>query len=198
MQGDLWDMMNYIIVVMVILSFFCSIKNGSINELSESILSAGTDAVTLTLKLAGIIALWSGISEIATASGITQKLCKLLTPVLKLLFPNIKSKETKEAISMNITANILGLGNAATPLGLEAMRLMQKDNKSPLIATNDMARFVVINTAALHIVPTSAALLRQEYGSNAPMEILLPALITSACALLVGIIMTKLLKGVIK
>ena len=191
-------MMNYIIVVMVILSFFCSIKNGSINELSESILSAGTDAVTLTIKLAGIIALWSGISEIAAASGITQKLCKLLTPVLKLLFPNIKSKETKEAISMNITANILGLGNAATPLGLEAMRLMQKDNKSPLIATNDMARFVVINTAALHIVPTSVALLRQEYGSNAPMEILLPTLITSACALLVGIIMTKLLKGVIK
>ena len=96
---------------------------------------------------------------------------------------------------MNITANFLGLGNAATPLGLEAMNRLQVLNKTPDTATDEMVKFVVINTAAIHLVPTTVALLRKEYGSVSPTDTLVPALILSVIALSVGLIMTKILKG---
>ena len=99
---------------------------------------------------------------------------------------------------MNITANFLGLGNAATPLGLEAMKRLHETNPTQKKASDDMVRFVVINSAAIHLVPTTIALLRSEYGSSSPMEILLPALATSVTALTIGIIMTNLLKKVFK
>ena len=102
----------------------------------------------------------------------------------------------KKYISMNITANFLGLGNAATPLGLEAMKHLQRLNKSPDTATDDMIKFVVINTAAIHLVPTTVALLRKEYGSPSPMDTLFPALILSIIALSIGLITTKIFKGV--
>ena len=99
---------------------------------------------------------------------------------------------------MNITANFLGLGNAATPLGLEAMKRLQSINPTPEKATNEMARFVVINSAAIHLVPTTIALLRSEYGSTDPMEILVPALTTSIIALSSGILATNIFKKVFK
>ena len=99
---------------------------------------------------------------------------------------------------MNITANFLGLGNAATPLGLEAMNRLQTLNKTPDTATDDMIKFVVINTAAIHLVPTTIALLRKEYGSASPTDTLVPALILSVIALSVGLIMTRIFKGVKK
>ena len=108
------------------------------------------------------------------------------------------TKQAKEAIAMNITANFLGLGNAATPLGLEAMKRLQNINPTPEKATNEMVRFVVINSAAIHLVPTTIALLRSEYGSTAPMEILSPALTTSIIALSTGVLVTNLLKKVFK
>ena len=114
------------------------------------------------------------------------------------LFPDVKDKKIKDAISMNITANLLGLGNAATPLGLEAMKRMQEHNLSKDTASDDMVKFVVINTACIHIVPTTVALLRQEYGSQSPTDIIFPALITSSCAITVGLLMTTILKKVFK
>ena len=99
---------------------------------------------------------------------------------------------------MNITANLLGLGNAATPLGLEAMKRMQEHNPNKDTATDNMVKFVVINTAALHLIPTSIAFLRQDYGSKNSMEIILPALITSVLSLTIGISLTFLLKKVFK
>jgi spore maturation protein A len=114
------------------------------------------------------------------------------------LFPDIKDKKIKDAISMNITANLLGLGNAATPLGLEAMKRMQEHNLSKDTASDNMVKFVVINTAALHLIPTSIAFLRQDFGSKNPMEIMLPALITSILSLFVGITLTFLLKRFFK
>ena len=99
------------------------------------------------------------------------------------------------AISMNITANLLGLGNAATPLGLTAMRSLQQENPNPTVATDEMVNFVVLNTAALHLVPTTIALLRQEYGAAVPMDIMPAAWLTSAAALWVGLTMAWLLRG---
>lgn len=190
--------MNYLLPVMVVFSLFCAIATGKISELSGAIVNGGTDAISLAIKLTGVICLWNGLTSIAQKSGITALICKFLSPVLKLIFPKLKDRKAKEAISMNIIANFLGLGNAATPLGLEAMKRLQKINPTPEKATNDMVRFVVINSAAIHLVPTTIALLRSEYGSSAPMEILTPALTTSLIALTFGLFMTNIFKKVFK
>ncbi len=190
--------MNYILPLMIVFSFFCAIANGKMAELSGAVVSGGNDAVSLALKLTGIICLWNGLTAIAEKSGLTSNFCKLLSPLIKLIFPKLEDKKAKEAISMNITANLLGLGNMATPLGLEAMSRLQKSNPNPETATDNMVKFVVINSAAIRLVPTTIALLRGEYGSSSPMEILLPSLITSVIALSVGIFMTNILKKVFR
>lgn len=191
-------MMNYLLPLMVVFSLFCAIATGKISELSASVVTGGTDAISLAIKLAGVICLWNGLTAIAQKSGLTASICKTLSPLLNILFPKLKDKQAKESIAMNITANFLGLGNAATPLGLEAMKRLQEVNPTPEKATNEMVRFVVINSAAIHLVPTTIALLRSEYGSSSPMEILVPALATSFIALTVGIIATDILKRVFK
>lgn len=191
-------MMNYVWLIMIIFSFFCAIATGRMSELSSAVINSGSSAVELVLKLTGVICLWNGLSEIAQKSGLTNKLCKLLSPVLKIIFPTLKENKAKEAIAMNITANLLGLGNAATPLGLEAMQRLQQANPDKTTATDNMVRFVVINSAALHLVPTTIAMLRSEYGSTSPMETLLPALTTSLAALIVGISATFILKRFFK
>ena len=191
-------MMNYIWVIIITFSFFSAIATKNMTGLSTSVISGGSDAITLIIKLTGIICFWNGIMAIAEKSGFTTLLCKLFQPILKFLFPSIKDKKTKDAISINITANLLGLGNAATPLGLEAMKRMQEHNLKKDSATDNMVKFVVINTAALHLIPTSIAFLRQDYGSKNSMEIILPALTTSILSLFIGITLTFLLKKVFK
>lgn len=191
-------MMNYLLPLMLVFSLFCAIATGKISELSASVVTGGTDAISLAIKLAGVICLWNGLTAIAQKSGLTALICRILSPFLNLLFPKLKDKKAKESIAMNVTANFLGLGNAATPLGLEAMKRLQEVNPTPEKATNEMVRFVVINSAAVHLVPTTIALLRSEYGSSSPMEILFPALATSITALSAGILATQLLKKVFK
>lgn len=190
--------MNLLLPIMVVFSLFCAIATGKITELSGAVVNGGTDAISLVIKLAGVICLWNGLTSIAQKSGLTALICKLFSPLLNLIFPKLKDKKAKEAIAMNITANFLGLGNAATPLGLEAMKRLQDINPTPEKATNEMVRFVVINSAAIHLVPTTIALLRSEYGSTAPTEILAPALVTSVTALTFGILTTNILKKVFK
>lgn len=187
-------MMNYIWPLMIIFSLFCAIATGNTDKLSSSIIGSSADAIALIIKIAGIICMWNGIVEIAEKSNLTKVLCKILNPFLKLIFPTLKDEKARELISMNITANLLGLDNAATPLGLQAMRRLQESNNNSRTANNNMVRFVVINTASIHLVPTTVAMLRQEYGSASPTEILLPALLTSIIALTVGLIMTNILK----
>lgn len=183
---------------MIIFSLFCAIATDNISSLSSSVIDGGTDAISLGIKLTGVICLWNGLCSVAEKSGLTKKLCGLLNPFLKLVFPKLKDPQAKQAIAMNITANFLGLGNAATPLGLEAMKRLKALNKSPDVASDDMVKFVVINTAAIHLVPTTIALLRKEYGSSSPTDTFVPALILSCIALTVGLIMTKVFKGVKK
>ncbi len=190
--------MNYIWPLMIAFSFFCAVATGNMNNLSSAVIASGTDSISLAIKLLGIICLWNGLIQIADKSGLTKSLSKLLSPVLKLLFPTLKDEKAKQAIAMNMTANILGLDNAATPLGLKAMSRLQELNKDPYTADNNMVRFVVVNTASIHLISTTVALLRQEYGSKSPTEILLPALFTSFAALCCGLIMTSVLKKVFK
>lgn len=189
-------MMNYIWAGMMILAFLSAAWKGNMQALSNAIMAGASDAVSLCIKLLGALCLWGGLMEIAKASGLTKAVSRLMSPLLRLLFPHLKKDSpAMNAISMNITANLLGLGNAATPLGLTAMRSLQQENPNPAAATDEMVNFVVLNTAALHLVPTTIALLRQEYGAAVPMDIMPAAWLTSAAALCVGLTMAWLLRG---
>ena len=153
-------MMNYIFALAVIFSFVTAIFTGNASSLSEGILEGAQNAVSIGIKLLGAMALWNGITEIMTESGLHKKIEKLLTPVMKLLFPTYQGTAAGEAICSNITANLLGLGNAATPLGIEAMRRIKAQSGSPF-ADNETVRFVVINSASLTLIPTTIAALRR-------------------------------------
>ena len=143
----------------------------------------------LLLKLAGILALWSGIMKIAQESGLTALFARLFAPLLRLLFPRLdRDSEAFGLITMNITANLLGLGNTATPLGLRAMRELDALNRHSGTASDEMVIFVVMNTASLQLLPTMLGSLRQSYGSTAPFEILVPVWISSSCALAVALV----------
>lgn len=182
-------MINYIWAGMIIFSVIAAFFGGTADALTTAIISSASDAVSLCIRLGGTICLWGGLMEIAEQSGLTGAVCKLLSPFLRIIFPkmDIKSK-TAKAISMNVTANLLGLGNAATPLGLEAMRRLQSENSSKEKASTDMIKFVVMNSAAFHLIPTTVAAMRQDYGSKNPFEIMPASWISSACALTVGLV----------
>ncbi len=190
--------MTYIWPLMIVFSFFCAISTGNMENMSTQILSSGTDAITLAIKLTGIICLWNGILEVCEKSGLTKSLCKLLSPILKILFPTLKDEKAREAIAMNMTANILGLDNAATPLGLKAMERLQELNPNKKTASDNMVRFVVINTASIHLISTTVATLRASHGSLFPTEIIPAALVTSFISVSIGLIMTIILKRVFK
>ncbi len=186
-------MMNYVWPVIILFAFVSSILTGNMSALSSSVIQGGQDAVNLLLRLVSMLCLWGGIMEIAESAGVTRAFSRLLSPVLKLVFPRLRKNEyVLEAVSMNITANVLGLGNAATPLGLEAMRRLQEINPRGDSASDEMVVFVVMNTAAMHIVPTTVATLRGQYGSQSPMAIMPASILTSFCALTVAVTCAKL------
>lgn len=180
--------MNYIWAFMIVFSIISAFFSGNMQVLSNAIISSATDAVNLCIRLGGTICLWGGLMEIAEKSGLTNAVCRLLSPLLKIVFPKMDLKgKTAKAISMNITANMLGLGNAATPLGLEAMKHLQNDNPNKEKASSDMIKFVVMNSAAFHLIPTTVAALRRDYGCENPFDIMPSSWISSAAALTVGL-----------
>ena len=190
-------MIGYIWAGMIVFSVITSVFSDTASQLSSAIIASASDAVNLCIRLGGTICLWGGLMEIAEKSGLTSHLCRLLSPFLKLVFPKMNMKsETAKAISMNVTANLLGLGNAATPLGLEAMRRLQSENENKDKASSDMIKFVVMNSAAFHLIPTTVASLRQDYGSVKPFDIMPASWISSAAALTVGITAAKILIGI--
>lgn len=188
--------MNYIWGAIMVISVVCGIINGKTAQLSAAALDGAKDALELLFTMCGMMCLWSGLMNIAERGGLTAVLARAFSPVLRLLFPEYKDdRETSGAICSNVTANLLGLGNAATPLGIEAMRRMQMKNPQNEQANNSMVMFVVINTASIQLVPTTIAILRQKYGSAAPLDILPCIWLSSVFALLVGITAAKLLEG---
>ena len=185
-------MMNILWSVLVLISIVFSIMYATVADTAVAVFSAAQEAVKLTLKMLGMFCFWDGIMEIAQRGGVTDCIQKMLTPLLNLLFPNHKNDDTvKSAIAMNMTANILGLGNAATPLGLEAMRRLKANERCKDTATNDMIRFVVLNTASIRLIPTTVAMLRFEAGSASPMEILPVSAIVSLLSCSVGLLICR-------
>ena len=132
--------------------------------------------------------------KIAAKTSLIEKLTNFLHPIIKFLFPEMKeNKKVEKEISMNMIANILGLGNAATPLGLQAMKSMQKENPKKDTLTNSMMMFIVINTASIQIIPTTVIAIRDSLGSNNPTAIIVPVWIATIAAAIAGVSMTKLL-----
>lgn len=191
--------MNYIWGFMVIISIICGAVTGRIEALSNSVISGAQDAVNLIITSMGMMCLWTGLMKIADSAGITSFLAKLFSPILKHLFKDYpQDSPASRAICMNVTANLLGLGNAATPFGIKAMQEMKKANPSSSTANNSMVMFVVLNTASIQLIPAFLAVIRKNHGSQNPFDILLPLWIASICALAVGITAAKIFERIQK
>ena len=192
-------MLNIIWPVFIIISFMYAIVTGRVNEVNNGIFEAVSDAVELSITFLGTICLWNGIMEIVKKTTLIQKLTKLLNPLVKVLFPDLKhSQKAKEEISMNMVANLLGLGNAATPLGLKAMKTMQEENCKKDTLSNAMAMFIVLNTASLQLIPTNVIAIRTSLNSANPTQIILPVWGATILAAVVGVLATKLITKNIK
>lgn len=170
-------MLNSLWAGMILIGMVWGAVNGQIDAIGTAILTSGTDAVELSISMLGIMCIWSGIMEIAQQSGLIRKLTQLLTPLIHFLFPEIPKDHPAAAhISLNITANILGLGWASTPSGLAAMKdLAALNNYSP-IASNAMCNFLILNISSLQLIPVSVIAYRSQYGAANPADIIGPAI----------------------
>lgn len=192
-------MLNIVWPIFIIISFSYAIFSGNLENLNSSIFKSTEDAINLTLSLLGTICLWNGVMQVASKTNVIDKLMKLLNPVIKILFPEIKNNEKiKKEISMNMVANILGLGNAATPLGLKAMKSMQKENNKKDVLSDSMMMFIVINTASIQIIPTTVIAIRNSLGSSNPTSVVFPTWIATICAAVAAILATKVIIKVTK
>lgn len=183
-------MINYIwsafVVISVVFAAFC----GNMNLVSQGAIDGAKQAIELLFTIGAMMCLWSGIMNIAENTGITRAVSKLFAPLMRVLMPDYKgNKAVTGAVCSNITANLLGLGNAATPLGLEAMRRMKEGGC--VRANNSMIIFVILNTASIQLVPATVAALRQSAGAQSPFNILPCVWISSAFALFLGIASAK-------
>lgn len=185
-------MLNIVWPIFIIISFSYAIFSGNLENLNNSIFESTNSAINLSISLLGTMCLWSGIMQIASKTTLIKKLSDLLEPLLNFLFPKLKeNKKVKKEISMNIVANILGLGNAATPLGLKAMKSMQEINKEKDTLSDSMMMFIVINTASIQIIPTTVIAIRNSLGSQNPTSIVFPTWFSTIIAATIGIFFAR-------
>ena len=169
----------------IVYSFF----NGTTSEVNNTILSGAQDAINLVMYLAGIMIFWTGILQVASQSKMLDGLCKLLTPVTRFLYPNLKSDHPAlKYLTTNMVSNLLGLGSAATPTGLEAMKELQATNPEPSKPSFEMYTLLVMNTAGFTIIPTTIIGVRHMYHSQNPSEVFLPILFASGVTTIGGLI----------
>lgn len=185
-------MLNTLWPIFIIISYIYAVFSGNIEDINNGIFESCESAVSLAITFFGTITLWCGIMQIAKDSSLSQKLAKLLRPFIKFLFPEIRENDiVHEEISLNMIANILGLGNAATPLGLKAMKSLQEKNIVKNTLSNPMAMLILLNTSSLQLIPTTVLAIRISLNSSSPTKIIVPVWITSICAALLGIILVK-------
>ena len=185
-------MLNKIWPIFIIVSIIYAIFSGNLEQLNNSIFESTESTIQITLTLLGTMCLWSGLMKIASNLSLIDKFCKMLNPIINFLFPDLKKNEKiKKEISMNMTANILGLGNAA--LGLKAMSSMQKENNKKDTLSDSMLMFILINTASIQIIPTTVLAIRKSLGSENSTGILVPVWGATILAAVAGIIVAKLL-----
>ncbi len=186
-------MLNYVWGGMILVSLLVAIFTGNTETVTGGALDGAKAAVETCIGLLGSMCLWTGLAQIARDSGLVGIFAKLMQPVTKILFPKLKpDSPALRAIVLNMVANLLGMGNAATPLGISAMKELDKLNRHKASASDEMCMFVVINTASIQLIPSTVIALRQMYGSAAPSEIIVPVWICSIGAVLVGVISAKI------
>ena len=182
--------MTWIWTIFLLLSVIFAVGSGQTAALSAAVLEGAGSSVTLALSLAGPLCLWSGLARVMEDSGLTDRLARLLSPVLRRLFPGAwADKAAREALCGNLSANLLGLGNAATPLGIRAVRQMALGAEGR--ASDELCRLVVLNTASIQLIPATVAAVRAGLGSAAPFDILPAVWITSVCSVTVGLLAAK-------
>ena len=186
--------MQFLLGLLPFFVLIFGILSGNAGAMSSAILDKAAEAVTLVLSLCGMMCLWCGLMKVAERSGMVKGLALLLSPLLRALFRGMKKDgKAMQLISMNITANILGLGNATTPLGISAMQAIAEEDSCGGTASDNMIMLTVMNTASLQVVPATAAALRAAHGAPKPMEILPCVWIVSCYSLTLTVIMAKLL-----
>lgn len=190
-------MMNDIFAFLIISAAVWAMLSGSQAEVAGAILQSGKSTVELMLTVTGTMALWSGILSIAEKSGLTDAAARALRPLLRLVMPGLKKGgDAEKFVCVNVVANMLGLGNAATPPGIRAMKAM-RDESLPAdgAPSREMVTFAVINTASVQLIPTTVMSLRGAAGSEDPAGILLSVWITSLTALTAGLLMCSVLQA---
>jgi spore maturation protein A len=190
-----WIMvMSWIFTGMVLLSMLCASLSGNGQALSAALPQGAQAGITLSISLAGSICLWSGIGRLMEHIGLTAMLSRLLRPLLHRIFPTTKKDEILAgALSGNICANLLGLGNAATPMGIQAAKRL-KDPSSPQLATDELCRLIVLNTASIQLIPANVAAVRVSLGCVTPFDILPAVWATSACSASAGLLAALVLR----
>lgn len=187
-------MVNIIWSILIVLGIIYGIFAGQMEVINTEILNSTKSSLDMLLKLFPVMALWMGIMNIAKKSGLLEKFSKLISPFLGKLFPEIpKNHESLSLIASNMVANMFGLGNAATPLGLEAMKSLQTLNEEKNVASRSMITFLVLNTSGLTIVPTTVISLRMSSGSLNPTEIIFPCILATFISTFCGLILDRLL-----
>jgi spore maturation protein A len=188
-------MLNYIWFGLIIVAVLLGGINGKIEDVTKAGLDSAGTAVTISIGLVGVMALWLGIVKIAEEAGLMKLLARGIAPILRIVFPDVpRDHPAMASMMMNIAANMLGLSNAATPLGLKAMEDLQKLNRHPGVATNSMCTFLAVNTAGLQIIPASMISLMAAAGSKEPTAIIGTTVAASTAAVFAGVAAAKLLE----
>ena len=180
--------MSWIFTGIVLVSIVCAALTGNGGAISAAVPQGAQAGITLAISLTGSICLWSGIGKLMEHIGLTARLSRLLRPLLHMLFPNSKTDPVLAgALSGNICANLLGLGNAATPMGIQAAKRL-KDPRQPQLATDQLCRLIVLNTASIQLIPANVAAVRASLGCGSPFDILPMVWITSLCSAACGLL----------
>ena len=188
-------MMNYIWVTLIGISVVAGICTGSISDVQDNLFAFADSAVELAIGLIGVMPFFCGLMKVMEDAGLCEKLGRFISPVMRLLFPDVpKDHPANSAIAMYVAASMMGLGNAATPFGIKAMEEMDRLNTKKGVASNDMALFLVLNAACIQLVPSTVLSIRAAVGSTNPGAIILPAIISTGTAAIVGVICCKILQ----
>ena len=188
-------MLNILWVIMIAGGIFFAAFHGTMGQITESFISSSTEAVNLCIFMLGVIGVWNGMMEIAVKSGLMKKIAKTMYPFIHWLFPDIPPRhKANEYIAANMAANILGLGWAATPDGLKAMRELQKLEEGGGRASDMMCAFLVLNISSLQLVPINMIAYRSQYGSVNPAAVVLPAICATMISTIAGIVFIKIME----
>lgn len=186
-------MLNYIWGFMIVISIVVSLFTGKVEETAAGAAEGAAAAIESCISLLGIMCLWTGLAKIGEKAGLIRVFAKILRPITRLLFPRLDPNgKAVNSIVMNMVANLFGMGNAATPLGIKALGELNLLNGGRHTASDEMCMFVVVNTASIQLLPTTLISMRQAWGSASPGEVIVPVWIVSILAVCAGVTVAKL------